>query len=395
MRFKNSVIFVTGGAGFIGSAVIRHLLDETDACIVNIDKLTYASNLDSIPQAAAAGRRYCFVQADICDGPSLRRLFESYQPHSVMNLAAESHVDRSIDSPAAFIETNVVGTFTLLQEALHYWRKLGPAARARFRFHHISTDEVYGSLDAEGLFTETTPYAPNSPYSASKASSDHLVRAWHETYGFPTLVTNCSNNYGPYHFPEKLIPHMIIKSLAEDPLPVYGDGKNVRDWLYVEDHARALCLVVEHGTPGETYNIGGRSERANLHVVIAICNLLDELRPSGNGPREKLITFVIDRPGHDRRYAIDPSKIERELGWQPAHDFEAGLAKTVGWYLDNQRWWRAILERGYLANRIGLAGNPTSTPSRMRRNEAGAKRRALGKGSFDRAADSPTETGAG
>jgi dTDP-glucose 4,6-dehydratase len=362
MRFKNSVIFVTGGAGFIGSAVIRHLLDETDACIVNIDKLTYASNLDSIPQAAGAGRRYCFVKADICDGLSLRRLFENYQPQLVMNLAAESHVDRSIDSPAAFIETNVVGTFTLLQEALHYWRRLSPAARARFRFHHISTDEVYGSLDGEGLFTETTPYAPNSPYSASKASSDHLVRAWRETYGLPTLVTNCSNNYGPYHFPEKLIPHMIIKSLAGEPLPVYGDGKNVRDWLYVEDHAQALCLVVEHGRPGETYNIGGRSERANLHVVTAICSLLDEMRPSGNGPREKLITFVVDRPGHDRRYAIDPSKIERELGWQPEHDFEAGLAKTVRWYLDNRRWWQAILERGYTANRIGLTGTHIRDP---------------------------------
>jgi dTDP-glucose 4,6-dehydratase len=356
MRFKDSVIFVTGGAGFIGSAVIRHLLGDTEACVVNIDKLTYASNLDSIPHAAAVGRRYRFAQVDICNGPALRRLFEQYQPQFVMNLAAESHVDRSIDGPAAFIETNVVGTFTLLQEALQYWRRLDAPAQARFRFHHVSTDEVFGSLGADGFFTETTPYAPNSPYSASKASSDHLVRAWRETYGLPTIVTNCSNNYGPYHFPEKLIPHMIIKSLAEEPLPVYGDGKNVRDWLYVEDHARALTLVVERGAAGETYNIGGRSERANLQVVTAICRLLDRLQPSGNGPREKLITFVADRPGHDRRYAIDPAKIERELGWRPEHDFEAGLANTTRWYLENEAWWRAILERGYRAQRLGLAG---------------------------------------
>jgi dTDP-glucose 4,6-dehydratase len=353
MRFKDAVIFVTGGAGFIGSAVIRHLLDDTQARVVNIDKLTYASNLDSIPQAES-NRRYNFVRADIGDGHALRRLFDEHKPQFVMNLAAESHVDRSIDGPAAFIETNVVGTFTLLQETLRYWRSLDRAALGRFRFHHVSTDEVYGSLGPQGLFTETTPYAPNSPYSASKAASDHLVRAWRETYGLPTLVTNCSNNYGPYHFPEKLIPHIIIKSLAEEPLPVYGDGQNVRDWLYVEDHARALTLVVERGTVGETYNIGGRNERTNLHVVQTICRLLDELAPSSRGSRERLITFVTDRPGHDRRYAIDPAKIEDELGWQPAHDFERGLAATVRWYLDNRPWWQAILDHGYKAERVGL-----------------------------------------
>jgi dTDP-glucose 4,6-dehydratase len=354
MRFKGCVIFVTGGAGFIGSAVIRHLLEETEASVVNIDKLTYASSLESIPQSAAAGPRYRFAQVDICNGPALRKLFEKHQPQFVMNLAAESHVDRSIDDPDQFIQTNVVGTFTLLKETLRFWRGLEPATRARFRFHHISTDEVYGSLDAEGLFSETSRYAPNSPYSASKASSDHLVRAWRETYGLPTLVTNCSNNYGPYHFPEKLIPHMIIKGLSGVPLPVYGDGKNVRDWLYVEDHARALTLVIERGVVGETYNIGGRSERANLHLVMTICKLLDEMQPSADGPRERLITFVPDRPGHDRRYAIDPSKIERDLGWRPEHDLETGLAKTIRWYLANRSWWQTILKRGYDAGRIGL-----------------------------------------
>ena len=282
MRFKNAVIFVTGGAGFIGSAVIRHLLDDTEAFVVNIDKLTYAACLDSIPQAEG-NRRYRFARVDICNGPALRQLFDQYRPHYVMNLAAESHVDRSIDGPSEFIQTNVVGTFTLLQEALRHWRGLDHTAQGRFRFHHISTDEVYGALGPEGLFTESTAYAPNSPYSASKASSDHLVRAWRETYGLPTIVTNCSNNYGPYHFPEKLIPHMIIKGLADEPLPVYGDGRNVRDWLYVEDHAKALTHVVERGRIGETYNIGGRNERTNLVVVQAICDLLDRLQPSAPG----------------------------------------------------------------------------------------------------------------
>ncbi len=353
MRFRDAVVFVTGGAGFIGSAVVRHLLDDTQAFVVNIDKLTYAANLDSIPQAQGHPR-YRFAQADICNGAALRQLFAQYQPQCVMNLAAESHVDRSIDAPSAFIETNVVGTFTLLQEALRHWRTLDQAAQARFRFHHISTDEVFGSLGPQGLFTETTPYAPNSPYSASKASSDHLVRAWRETFGLPTLVTNCSNNYGPYHFPEKLIPHIIIKALAGEPLPVYGDGRNVRDWLFVEDHARALALVVERGQPGGTYNIGGRCERQNIDVVRTICALIDELEPSADGARDRLITFVTDRPGHDRRYAIDCAKIERELGWRAAETFESGLAKTVRWYLENRSWWQAILSRGYRPERAGL-----------------------------------------
>jgi dTDP-glucose 4,6-dehydratase len=354
MRFDKAVVFVTGGAGFIGSAVIRHLLDDTQAFVVNIDKLTYAACLDSIPQAQSHNR-YRFAQVDICNGPALRQLFDQYQPRYVMNLAAESHVDRSIDGPGEFIQTNIVGTFTLLQEALRYWRGLDRAAQAQFRMHHISTDEVYGTLGPQGLFTEQTAYAPNSPYSASKASSDHLVRAWRETYGLPTLVTNCSNNYGPYHFPEKLIPHMIIKGLAGEPLPVYGDGQQIRDWLYVEDHARALTLVVERGKPGETYNIGGRNERANLHVVQTICDLLDRHEPSPDGPRRRLISFVTDRPGHDRRYAIDASKIENELGWRAQENFETGIAKTVIWYLKSRPWWQAILDRGYKAERVGLA----------------------------------------
>jgi dTDP-glucose 4,6-dehydratase len=353
MRFKGTGIFVTGGAGFIGSAVIRHLLNDTQAFVVNIDKLTYAACLDSIPQAHG-NSHYRFAHVDICNGPALRQLFDQYQPHCVMNLAAESHVDRSIDGPAEFIQTNVVGTFTLLQEALRYWRGLDCAAQSSFRFHHISTDEVYGTLGPEGLFDETAAYAPNSPYSASKASSDHVVRAWRETYGLPTIVTNCSNNYGPYHFPEKLIPHMIIKGLGEQSLPVYGDGMNVRDWLYVEDHAKALTLVLERGRVGETYNIGGRNERANLVVVQSICDLLDRLEPSVDGSRRRLISFVADRPGHDRRYGIDASKLERELGWRAAETFETGLAKTVQWYLENRSWWQAILNRGYKTERIGL-----------------------------------------
>ena len=353
MRFEGSTIFVTGGAGFIGSAVVRHLLRDTHARVVNIDKLTYAANLESIPDAEA-NPRYAFEKQCICEALSLRKLFEKYQPVAVMNLAAESHVDRSIDGPGEFIQTNIVGTFTLLQEALRYWRALSPDRRSQFRFLHISTDEVFGSLGKDGYFTETTSYSPNSPYSASKASSDHLVRAWRETYDLPTMVTNCSNNYGPYHFPEKLIPHIIIKGLAGEPLPVYGDGQNIRDWLYVEDHAKALTLVLERGAVGETYNVGGRNERTNLHVVESVCDLLDEMSPGTAGSRRGLISFVTDRPGHDRRYAIDASKLERELGWRADENFESGLAKTVRWFFDNRNWWQAILDRGYQQKRIGL-----------------------------------------
>lgn len=352
MRFDGITIFVTGGAGFIGSAVIRHLLADTGARVVNIDKLTYAANLDSLP-GAFSHPRYVFARQCIGEGAGLRALFETYRPDAVMNLAAESHVDRSIDGPAEFIQTNVVGTFTLLQEALRHWRALTPASRARFRFLHVSTDEVFGSLGTSGSFSEDTAYAPNSPYSASKASSDHLVRAWRETYGLPTMVTNCSNNYGPYHFPEKLIPHMIIRGLAGEPLPVYGDGGNVRDWLYVADHAEALTQVIEHGKVGETYNIGARCERTNLDVVERICDMLDEISP-GTTKRRDLISFVADRPGHDLRYAMDPGKIERELGWRPREDFESGLAKTVRWFCDNRTWWQNILDRGYRSTRIGL-----------------------------------------
>ncbi len=355
MRFKASTIFVTGGAGFIGSAVVRHLLHNTHARVVNIDKCTYAANLDSL-HGANENLNYAFEKHCICDGLGLRHLFEEYRPDAVMNLAAESHVDRSIDGPGEFIQTNIVGTFTLLQETLRYWRSLSPDKQKKFRFLHVSTDEVFGSLGDEGFFTEATAYAPNSPYSASKASSDHLVRAWRETYELPTLVTNCSNNYGPYHFPEKLIPHMIIKGLAGEPLPVYGDGKNIRDWLYVEDHAEALTLTLEYGVVGETYNVGGRNERTNLHVVESICDLLDDVAP-GTTPRHRdLITFVADRPGHDRRYAIGASKLERDLGWRAKENFESGIEKTVRWYVDQQPWWRAILERGYTANRVGLSG---------------------------------------
>ncbi len=353
MRFEGTTIFVTGGAGFIGSAVIRHLLSDTRARVVNIDKLTYASNLGSLP-GSTENLNYAFERQCICESDTLRKLFEKYQPDAVMHLAAESHVDRSIDGPAEFISTNIVGTFTLLQEAFRHWQGLTPERRARFRFLHISTDEVFGSLGESGLFTEQSPYAPNSPYSASKASSDHLVRAWHETYGLPTLVTNCSNNYGPYHFPEKLIPHMIIKGLAGETLPVYGDGQNVRDWLYVEDHARALTLVLERGQVGETYNVGGRNERTNLHVVQGICDLLDEMAPTQLGQRRLLITFVIDRPGHDRRYAIDASKLEQELGWKAEENFESGLAKTVRWYCENRPWWQSVLDGGYQKTRIGV-----------------------------------------
>jgi len=354
MRSRGQTIFVTGGAGFIGSAVVRHLLDNSDAFVFNIDKLSYASNLSSIPQAANPNLRYGFARVDICEGPALRTLFEKYQPHAVINLAAESHVDRSIDGPAEFMQTNIIGTFTLLQEALRYWRRLEAGRRASFRFLHVSTDEVYGSLGEDGLFTESSIYSPNSPYAASKASSDHLVRAWHRTYELPTIITNCSNNYGPYQFPEKLIPHVLIKGLAQSELPVYGDGLNIRDWLYVEDHAKALTTVVEHGRIGNTYNIGGRNERTNLQVVKTICDLLDEMQPSPDGSYHKLISFVADRPGHDRRYAIDASKLERELGWRASEDFESGLKKTVKWYLNNRDWWQAILDCGYQPDRIGV-----------------------------------------
>ena len=353
MRFGGRTIFVTGGAGFVGAAVVRHLLDETEAFVVNIDKLTYASNLNSIPQASGHAR-YVFAKVDICDGPALRSLFAQYQPQAVMNLAAESHVDRSIDKPAEFIRTNIVGTFTLLQEALHYWRSQEERSREAFRFLHVSTDEVYGSLGDKGLFDDTSPYQPNSPYSASKASSDHLVRAWRKTYELPTLVTNCCNNYGPYQFPEKLIPHVIIRGLQGDELPIYGDGRNVRDWLYVEDHARALMSVLQHGRVGETYNVGGRNERTNLDVVHAVCDILDRITPCNIGPRRAFIKFVKDRPGHDRRYAIDASKLESELGWRAEESFETGIEKTVKWYLAEQQWWKAILAGGYNPQRLGI-----------------------------------------
>ncbi|MFY9642714.1 MAG: dTDP-glucose 4,6-dehydratase [Rhodomicrobium sp.] len=345
-------IVVTGGCGFIGSALIRLLLAETDYRVLNIDKLTYAANLASIP-GADGNPRYRFVKADIGDATAMRGVFEEFTPDAVMHLAAESHVDRSIEGPQEFITTNVIGTFTLLQEALRYWRELPSNCATRFAFLHVSTDEVFGSLGPTGAFYEDSPYRPNSPYSASKAASDHLVQAWQHTYGLPTLITNCSNNYGPYHFPEKLIPHTIIKALAGEQLPVYGDGQNVRDWLFVEDHARALLLVMREGKLGETYNIGGQNERTNLQVVEAICDLLDRLSPVRGMSRRSLITFVSDRPGHDRRYAIDASKIQAELRWRPAKSFEAGLEDTVAWYLNNRAWWQAVLDRGYKAERLG------------------------------------------
>jgi dTDP-glucose 4,6-dehydratase len=345
-------IVITGGYGFIGSAVIRLVLAETSHEVLNVDKLTYAASLASIP-GADENPRYRFAKADIADAQALRKVFDEFQPDAVMHLAAESHVDRSIDGPQDFLSTNIIGTFTLLQEALRYWRGLPAEKAIRFRFLHVSTDEVFGSLGPTGAFTEESPYRPNSPYSASKAASDHLVQAWHHTYGLPTLVTNCSNNYGPYHFPEKLIPHMIIKALGAEPLPVYGDGQNIRDWLFVEDHARALLLVLKKGKLGETYNIGGQNERTNLQVVEAICDLLDRLSPLRGPTHRSLITFVTDRPGHDRRYAIDASKIQIELGWRPAKTFEAGLEDTVAWYLGNRAWWQAILDRGYKTERLG------------------------------------------
>jgi dTDP-glucose 4,6-dehydratase len=336
---------ITGGAGFIGSAVIRQLIAETSVSVVNVDKLTYAGNLQSLV-SVADNPRYRFERVDICDAAEVARLFREHQPDAVMHLAAESHVDRSISGPAAFIETNIIGTYTLLAAAREYWNGLPETRKAAFRFHHISTDEVYGSLGETGFFTEETPYQPNSPYSASKASSDHLVRAWHHTYGLPVLTTNCSNNYGPYHFPEKLIPLVILNAVNGKPLPIYGKGDNIRDWLYVDDHARALRLVLEKGRPGETYNIGGWNEKTNLEVVHAICAILDELHPQG-APHASLITYVQDRPGHDRRYAIDASKIARELGWKPQETFATGLRKTVEWYLANTDWVKAVVSGEY------------------------------------------------
>lgn len=347
-------VLVTGGAGFIGSALVRHLIGDTSATVLVVDKLTYAGNLESL-RTVASSPRYSFLRADICDAEAMERAFSSFRPEAVFHLAAESHVDRSIDGPGEFVRTNVLGTATLLQAALGYWNSLPSTERERFRFQHISTDEVYGSLGAEGFFTERTPYAPHSPYSASKAASDHLVRAWHDTYGLPVLITNCSNNYGPYHFPEKLIPLMLLNALRARPLPVYGKGANVRDWLHVEDHVEALRLVNEKGVPGETYNVGGHNERTNLEVVHSLCRILDELKPAPR-PYEELIEFVADRPGHDLRYAIDPAKLVNELGWRAKYDFETGLRQTVRWYLENEWWWRPILERKYDGERLGKGG---------------------------------------
>lgn len=351
-------ILVTGGAGFIGSAVVRHIISETQDSVVNVDKLTYAGNLNSL-RSVSGDSRYAFENLDICDSQAMKDVFSKHQPDAVMHLAAESHVDRSIDGPAAFIETNIVGTYKLLEAARDHWKNLPDSKNSGFRFHHISTDEVYGDLEGTNdLFTEETPYAPSSPYSASKASSDHLVRAWMRTYGLPVVVTNCSNNYGPFHFPEKLIPLMILNALSGKSLPVYGKGEQIRDWLYVEDHARALYTVLTEGKPGQTYNIGGHNEKKNIEVVRAICSLLEELapkKPAGVERYEDLIKFVQDRPGHDVRYAIDASKVERELGWKPRESFETGLRKTVEWYLGNSQWWKAIQDKSYQQNRIGVS----------------------------------------
>ncbi len=347
-------LLLTGGAGFIGSAVVRYLLEHSDHTVINVDKLTYAGNLESLP-GAEGHSRYRFARVDIGDASEVSRLFGEYQPDAVMHLAAESHVDRSIDGPAEFMRTNIMGSYTLLEAARRYWQTLEEPARSTFRFHHVSTDEVYGSLGDSGLFTEETCYQPNSPYSASKAASDHLARAWYHTYGLPVLTTNCSNNYGPYQFPEKLIPLMILNATQGRPLPVYGNGANVRDWLYVEDHVTALLRVLERGRIGETYNIGGHNEKTNLEVVHTLCALLDELLPdSAHRPHENLITFVKDRPGHDLRYAIDAGKIERELGWAPRETFDSGLRKTVQWYLDNPTWWQRVMDGSYRGERLGL-----------------------------------------
>lgn len=349
-------VLVTGGAGFIGSAVVRHLINDTDHSVLNLDKLTYAGNLESLASVSNSDR-YQFAQIDICNSDAVKAVLNDFRPDILMHLAAESHVDRSITGPAAFIETNILGTYTLLEEARHYWKSLDEAGQKRFRFHHISTDEVYGDLDGTDLlFTEETSYEPSSPYSASKASSDHLVRAWNRTYGLPVVVTNCSNNYGPFHFPEKLIPHVILNALQGKALPIYGKGDQIRDWLYVEDHARALVCVATEAKIGETYNIGGHNEKQNIEVVHTICDLLEELRPEkpeGVTHYRDLITYVQDRPGHDRRYAIDASKIERDLGWVPQETFESGLRHTVIWYLQNQNWWQRVLDGDYRLERLG------------------------------------------
>ncbi|MDN2667517.1 dTDP-glucose 4,6-dehydratase [Vibrio sp. 14N.309.X.WAT.E.F5] len=357
-------ILVTGGAGFIGSAVIRHIIKNTSNRVINVDSLTYAGNLESLAEVES-NARYVFEAVDICNRTELDRIFAQYQPDAVMHLAAESHVDRSIDGPAAFVETNIVGTYTLLEATRTYWNEMSERDKAAFRFHHISTDEVYGDLEGtDDQFSETTSYEPSSPYSASKASSDHLVRAWGRTYGLPALITNCSNNYGPFHFPEKLIPLMILNALAGKALPVYGNGLQVRDWLFVEDHARALYKVLTEGKVGETYNIGGHNEKANIEVVQIICRLLEELvptKPKGVNKYADLITYVTDRPGHDVRYAIDASKIQRELGWKPEETFESGIRKTVQWYLDNKQWWSRVLDGSYIGERLGVCIPPVVT----------------------------------
>jgi dTDP-glucose 4,6-dehydratase len=347
-------VFVTGGAGFIGSAVCRHLIGDLDHDVVVLDKLTYAANLASLAPVSGSPR-YAFARVDICDAPAVNALFERHRPDAVIHLAAESHVDRSISGPRVFIDTNVVGTFTLLEAARAYLAGPGRRVADSFRMIHVSTDEVYGSLGDEDLFTEETPYDPSSPYSASKAASDHLAKAWRRTYGLPVIVSNCSNNYGPYHFPEKLIPLTILAALEGKPLPVYGAGANIRDWLYVEDHARALALILEKGRPGETYNIGGRNERKNLEVVQRVCAAMDRLNPGG-GPHDRLISFVPDRPGHDHRYAVDATKVERELGWRAQETFETGIEKTVAWFLSNRDWWEPLRERVYGGERLGLVG---------------------------------------
>lgn len=348
-------IIVTGGAGFIGSAVIRHIIKNTDNQVLNVDKLTYAGNLESLVDVEN-NPRYSFKQIDICDADAVAQAFDDFQPDLIMHLAAESHVDRSIDGPAEFINTNIVGTYTLLEAARKYWQALEEEKKSTFKFHHISTDEVYGDLEGTtDLFTETTPYAPSSPYSASKASSDHLVRAWYRTYGLPVVITNCSNNYGPYHFPEKLIPLVILNALDGKPLPIYGKGDQIRDWLYVEDHARALYKVVTEGAIGETYNIGGHNEKQNIEVVRTICTILDELKPQSNGQSyESLITFVTDRPGHDVRYAIDATKIKNDLSWTPEETFDTGIRKTVEWYLNNLEWCRRVQDGSYQRERLGV-----------------------------------------